>query len=52
MRENAETAVRLPFDNTYARLPARFYARIELTPVARPRLRTEPATSRDAGAGS
>ena len=38
MRENAETAVRLPFDNTYARLPARFYARIEPTPVARPRL--------------
>ena len=38
MSENTETAVRLPFDNTYARLPTRFYARIEPTPVARPRL--------------
>ena len=29
---------RLPFDNTYARLPARFYARVEPTPVAAPRI--------------
>jgi serine/tyrosine/threonine adenylyltransferase len=38
MRENTLTAVRLPFDNTYARLPTRFYARIAPTPVASPRL--------------
>ena len=38
MSENIEAALRLPFDNTYARLPARFHARIEPTPVARPRL--------------
>ena len=38
MSENIEAALRLPFDNTYARLPTRFYARIEPTPVARPRL--------------
>ena len=38
MREITLSAVRLPFDNTYARLPTRFYARIEPTPVARPRL--------------
>jgi uncharacterized protein YdiU (UPF0061 family) len=38
MRENTRSAVRLPFDNTYARLPTRFCARIEPTPVARPRL--------------
>ncbi len=30
--------VRFPFDNTYARLPARFYARLDPTPVAAPRL--------------
>ena len=30
--------VRIPFDNTYARLPARFFARLDLTPVATPRL--------------
>ncbi|HEX2135086.1 MAG TPA: YdiU family protein, partial [Microvirga sp.] len=29
---------RFPFDNTYARLPGRFYARVEPTPVAAPRL--------------
>ncbi len=28
----------LPFDNSYARLPARFYARLDPTPVAAPRL--------------
>src|ERR1700733_8601660 len=31
-------AVRLGFDNTYARLPERFYARVNPTPVATPRL--------------
>src|ERR1700677_4643086 len=30
--------VRLRFDNTYARLPERFYARVSPTPVATPRL--------------
>src|SRR5207237_282029 len=30
--------VRFPFDNTYARLPARFYARLDPVPVAAPRL--------------
>ncbi len=33
-----ESSVRFPFDNSYARLPARFYARLEPTPVAAPRL--------------
>ncbi len=31
-------SVAIPFDNTYARLPDRFYARHAPTPVARPRL--------------
>jgi uncharacterized protein YdiU (UPF0061 family) len=31
-------SVRLGFDNTYARLPERFYARLDPTPVATPRL--------------
>src|SRR5580698_8408670 len=31
-------AVRFSFDNTYARLPERFYARVNPTPVATPRL--------------
>jgi uncharacterized protein YdiU (UPF0061 family) len=31
-------AVRFPFDNSYARLPERFYARLEPTPVAKPAL--------------
>ena len=31
-------AARFPFDNTYARLPERFYARLDPTPVAAPRL--------------
>jgi len=31
-------AVRFGFDNTYARLPQRFYARVDPTPVAAPRL--------------
>ena len=30
--------LRLPFDNIYARLPDRFYARLPPTPVAAPRL--------------
>ncbi|MGE3650174.1 MAG: protein adenylyltransferase SelO family protein, partial [Reyranellaceae bacterium] len=30
--------IRWPFDNSYARLPERFYARLPPTPVARPRL--------------
>ena len=30
--------VRFPFDNTYARLPERFYARLDPAPVAAPRL--------------
>ena len=29
-------SVRFPFDNTYARLPERFYARLDPTPVAAP----------------
>src|SRR4051794_5936133 len=32
------TPVRLPFDNSYARLPERFFARVRPTPVAAPRL--------------
>jgi uncharacterized protein YdiU (UPF0061 family) len=31
-------SVHIPFDNSYARLPPRFYARVEPTPVAAPRL--------------
>ena len=38
MSENIDVTLRLPFDNSYARLPARFYARIEPMPVTRPRL--------------
>ena len=30
--------LRFPFDNSYARLPDRFYARLDPTPVAEPRL--------------
>ena len=33
-----QAGLRIPFDNTYARLPARFYARIEPTHVAAPRI--------------
>ena len=53
MSENIESAVRLPFDNTYARLPTRFYARIE--PDARcqtPAHKAEQAPGSDAGARS
>ena len=31
-------SLRFPFDNSYARLPARLYARLDPTPVAAPRL--------------
>ncbi|MGC1412220.1 MAG: YdiU family protein [Acetobacteraceae bacterium] len=31
-------SLRLPFDNSYARLPARLFARLDPTPVAAPRL--------------
>ena len=31
-------AARFPFDNSYARLPPRFFARLDPTPVADPRL--------------
>ncbi|PPQ25773.1 protein adenylyltransferase SelO [Rhodopila globiformis] len=31
-------SVRIPFDNSYARLPDRFYARLDPTPVEAPRL--------------
>ena len=34
----AASAVHFGFDNTYARLPERFYARLDPTPVAAPRL--------------
>ena len=33
-----DTLPSLPFDNSYARLPERFYARLSPTPVAAPRL--------------
>ena len=33
-----ETSLRLGFEHTYARLPARFYSRVDPTPVAAPRL--------------
>ncbi|MFL5336692.1 MAG: protein adenylyltransferase SelO [Geminicoccaceae bacterium] len=36
--EADRTPVRLPFDNSYARLPERFYARVAPTPVEAPRL--------------
>src|SRR5262245_4688286 len=32
------SGIRIPFDNTYARLPERFYARLEPAPVPAPRL--------------
>jgi uncharacterized protein YdiU (UPF0061 family) len=38
MSENIEAILRLPFANTYVRLPSSFYARVEPTPVASPRL--------------
>ena len=36
--EGDRMPVRFPFDNTYARLPERFYARLDPVPVAAPRL--------------
>ena len=33
-----QAAPRIPFDNSYARLPARFYARVDPTPVAAPKI--------------
>ena len=33
-----DTPLRIPFDNSYARLPDRFFARLAATPVAAPRL--------------
>jgi serine/tyrosine/threonine adenylyltransferase len=33
-----QSGLRIPFDNTYARLPARFFARVEPTHVAAPRI--------------
>jgi uncharacterized protein YdiU (UPF0061 family) len=42
--------VRIPFDNSYARLPDRFYARLDPTPVASPRLvRLNTALAHDLG---
>ena len=35
---SAATDAAIPFYNTYARLPERFYARVNPTPVASPRL--------------
>ncbi|WP_284947759.1 protein adenylyltransferase SelO [Acidisoma cladoniae] len=43
-------AVRLPFDNSYARLPPRFFAPLAPTPVAAPRLvRLNVALAKDLG---
>ena len=33
-----QAGLRIPFDNSYARLPSRFYARVDPTPVAAPRI--------------
>lgn len=42
--------VRIPFDNSYARLPDRFYARLAPTPVPRPSLiRVNAELARDLG---
>jgi uncharacterized protein YdiU (UPF0061 family) len=42
--------ISIPFDDTYARLPARFYARVAPTPVAAPRLlRLNEALARELG---
>ena len=38
MQDGRTPSVRIPFDNTYARLPERFYARLDPTPVPSPRL--------------
>jgi serine/tyrosine/threonine adenylyltransferase len=36
--DHVKPSPRIPFDNTYAALPARFYARLDPTPVPAPRL--------------
>jgi serine/tyrosine/threonine adenylyltransferase len=42
--------IHIPFDNSYARLPGRFYARLAPTPVAKPGLvRVNAALARDLG---
>jgi uncharacterized protein YdiU (UPF0061 family) len=38
MTAQLEASVQIPFDNSYARLPDRFFARVLPTPVAAPRL--------------
>ncbi len=38
LAENAANVSPIAFDNSYARLPERFYARLSPTPVAAPRL--------------
>lgn len=38
MSSAEEPAIRFNFDNSYARLPERFYSRLNLTPVTAPRL--------------
>ena len=49
-RTPASRPVRIPFDNTYARLPERFYARRGPAPVAAPRLvRVNAELARDLG---
>ena len=40
----------IPFDNSYARLPDRFYKRLDPTPVAAPKLiRVNTVLARDLG---
>ena len=47
---DAVSALHIAFDNSYARLPERFYARVQPTPVAGPRLiRLNEALARDLG---
>src|SRR4051794_13583163 len=38
LSEGQPMTVHFPFDNTYAQLPDRFFARVEPTPVKAPRL--------------
>ncbi len=48
--ESATRAAAIPFDNTYVRLPERFYARLAPTPVIAPRLvKLNPALARELG---
>ena len=47
---DAVSALHIAFDNSYARLPERFYARVQPTPVAGPKLiRLNEALARDLG---